>query len=266
MKLTGLYQTVEAFGWTSNGICGICGQPQRDMQQNYLLQQIKMIKLCEPIKSMQRSHARGNGRRLATERDKPHTGIHTAAHTLCHTHTHNTRAALAAVAVSCNNCSICSQRVSDRRPKTIPAVATRLLRATHTHTVCHTHTHTHSGQQLVCVACAVSAMQHERLQIAFGLAYLTWKQLVTNLISISMSNTFLLLPHVACNMPRAKRTQNKRATTAQTEQLINFLPTNCWEKVKLVEASLVERDTKSESLESSLVARVSRRVSISWRH
>lgn len=138
-----------------------------------------MIKLCEPIKSMQRTHARrgkGGGWQL---KETSHTLAHTLCHTHCGTHTvpytpcltHNTRAALAAVAVSCNNCSICSQRVSDRRPKAIPAVATRLLRATHTHN--HSHTHTQSGQQLVCVACAVSAMQHERLQIAFGLAYLT---------------------------------------------------------------------------------------------
>lgn len=147
------------------------------MQQNYLLQQIKMIKLCEPIKSMQRSHGRGNGRRLATERDKPHTGIHTAAHTLCHTHTHTQTQYSSRV--SRRRCQL--QQLQHLQPTrqrqatknhsgSCNAVATC---HTHTHTVCHTHTHTYSGQQLVCVACAVSAMQHERLQIAFGLAYLT---------------------------------------------------------------------------------------------
>lgn len=129
------------------------------MQQNYLLQQIKMIKLCEPIKSMQRSHARGTGGGWQLK-ETSHTLAYTLRHTHCathtHTHIHNTRAALAAVAVSCNNCSICSQRVSDRRPKTIPAVATRLLRATHTHTVCHTHTHTHTRGSSLCVSPALS--------------------------------------------------------------------------------------------------------------
>lgn len=185
-----------------------------------------MIKLCEPIKSMQRSHARGDGRRLATERDKPHTGIHTAAHTLCHTHTHNTRAALAAVAVSCNNCSICSQRVSDRRPKTIPAVATRLLRATHTNTQSATRTHTHTLEAAACVCrlrCQCNAARTPSNCIWLGVLNL---KTISHKFNFYFNEQYVPVAAPRC-MQHAKSQENtEQASNNRANRATNQLSTN----------------------------------------
>lgn len=186
-----------------------------------------MIKLCEPIKSMQRSHARGTGGGWQLK-ETSHTLAYTLRHTHCatHTHRHNTRAALAAVAVSCNNCSICSQRVSDRRPKTIPAVATRLLRATHTHTVCHTHTHTYTLVAAACVCrlrCQCNAARTPSNCIWLGVLNL---KTISHKFNFYFNEQYVPVAAPRC-MQHAKSHENiEQASNNRANQATNQLSTN----------------------------------------
>lgn len=227
MKLTGLYQTVEAFGWTSNGICGICGQPQRDMQQNYLLQQIKMIKLCEPIKSMQRSHARGTGGGWQLK-ETSHTLAYTLRHTHCATHTHTQYSSR----VSRRRCQL--QQLQHLQPTrqrqatknhsgSCNAVATCHI---HTHTVCHTHTHTYTLVAAACVCrlrCQCNAARTPSNCIWLGVLNL---KTISHKFNFYFNEQYVPVAAPRC-MQHAKSQENtEQASNNRANRATNQLSTN----------------------------------------
>lgn len=187
-----------------------------------------MIKLCEPIKSMQRSHARGNGRRLATERDKPHTGIHTAAHTLCHTHTQTQYSSR----VSRRRCQL--QQLQHLQPTrqrqatknhsgSCNAVATC---HTHTHTVCHTHTHTYTLVAAACVCrlrCQCNAARTPSNCIWLGVLNL---KTISHKFNFYFNEQYVPVAAPRC-MQHAKSQENiEQASNNRANRATNQLSTN----------------------------------------